>query len=442
MDGYFLKGFSDQLTQGGLMGNRRDKLARERFEYLKNRDKLADASNLKKLQEQQAFEDLRHKKGLLEIAALEEANADRQGVENFYRSVVRPENVDQWHNKALDSYGLKRLGLMANTAAANEQSRYLGGQGTFKMPVDSSVLTTKARIDESQAQRDYNRNKPGELTGSLKNAQVLQQLSKTNPALVKSILDYNEQLNTSEGVSNFAPHNLTKLIDIRDSLPADHPDRKLYEQMIKKTIAPSSVTADPGAVFNMAKMVYEGRLNPAMISKRGGLQSKVFGMIEEMYPETNLVELQANAIYKTAAGNLQSRALIGGVQPLLNELVKKGETLNNARIQVFNKLVNSVKLQTGDPDIVAFNNLRDGVIAETERILLGSGVLSDAKYLRALENVNSSQSLSQLKAAVTQMELEIRTRLHALDDAPFQKASKFTKNKKANTKTKDPLGIR
>jgi len=168
MNGYFLKGFADQLTTGGLMGDRRDKLARERFEYLKNRDKLADASSLKKLQQQKELDDIKYKKGLLEVAALEEQNVDRQGSENFLRNVIRKPNADQWYNKYLEGKGEKELGLMAGTLAANEQSKYLGGDGAFKMPVDPTILTTQARLADNRANRAFKGSKGTNLTGDIK----------------------------------------------------------------------------------------------------------------------------------------------------------------------------------------------------------------------------------------------------------------------------------
>ena len=55
---------------------------------------------------------------------------------------------------------------------------------------------------------------------------------------------------------------------------------------------------------------------------------------------------------------------------------------------------------------------------------MGSGVLSDSKYLRALHNLNSAQSPEQMGAAIQQMMLVVQKRDEALRTAPYpQKTS-------------------
>jgi len=222
--------------------------------------------------------------------------------------------------------------------------------------------------------------------------------------------------------NDYAPTNTKKLIDERQELidsgvPTDDPRILAYDHQL------AGNTIDPAMVDALSTQVIEGRLDPNAISKRGGLQQAVFTRVESMAPGANLTELSANAKFKSLPANLTSRALINGVAPLYESLLVAGRALNNSRFQLYNKAVNYYKEETGDPGIVAFNNLRDDVIAETERILLGSGVLSDSKYLRALRNVSSAQSYDQLKAAVDQLQLVVRKRLEALDMAPFKNAN-------------------
>jgi hypothetical protein len=235
---------------------------------------------------------------------------------------------------------------------------------------------------------------------------------------------------------------LGKLIKERDMLEPGSNERVVYDAKIEEMTSGKGGALIQTQAEKLAKQVVEGRLDPNKISKRGGLQQTVFATIEDNYPETNLVELEANARFKNTAGNLQSRALINGVTPILESLMAAGETLHNTRFPLINKAVNFAKEQTGDADIVAFNNLRDDAVAETERILLGSGVLSDTKYIRAVGNVNSAQSYPQLKAAVAQLEFVIEARLEALDLAPFGEASSELKDQVKRKKQNDPLGIR
>lgn len=244
----------------------------------------------------------------------------------------------------------------------------------------------------------------------------------------KTYLSANNLTNSPENYKNYisskeyAPTEIKKLIDERQTLidsgvPNDDPRIVAYDHKL------AGSTIDPEMVDALAQQVIEGRLDPNTISKRQGLQQSVYTRIESMAPGANLTELSANAKFKALPANLTSRALINGVAPLYESLLVAGKALSNSRFQLYNKAVNYYKEQTGDPGIVAFNNLRDDMIAETERILMGSGVLSDSKYMRALKNVNSAQSYEQLKAAVDQLQFVVKSRLEALNKSPFKNAN-------------------
>jgi hypothetical protein len=123
----------------------------------------------------------------------------------------------------------------------------------------------------------------------------------------------------------------------------------------------------------------------------------------------------ANSIYERAIGTQNTQSILTTIDPLLENLKIKGKELDNTGFPLLNRGVNAAKEATGNPAIVAFNNARDDAIAELERGLLGTGVLSDSKYMRALKNVNSAQSYPQLEAAIGQMKIAISSRLEAVD---------------------------
>lgn len=213
--------------------------------------------------------------------------------------------------------------------------------------------------------------------------------------------------------------SIENTVDLGDKQRIFYRDGRFED--LPKGANPSSTQKDIRDLSKtLAMQVIDGRLDPNMISKRGGLQQEVFSQIEQISPGFNIVGANANAKFATNASNLQSRALINGVEPLYDKLEEAGAALGNSSIPGANRVRNWAKLETGNPEITAFNNLRDDVIAETERILLGSGVLSDSKYMRALKNVNSAQSMPQLKAAVKQLRFVVRARLEALDKKPYQ----------------------
>lgn len=119
--------------------------------------------------------------------------------------------------------------------------------------------------------------------------------------------------------------------------------------------------------------------------------------------------------FQQATGTLQNKAILTTIDPLLDSLTKAGKELGNSSIPGWNYLKNTFKEASGQPEIVAFKNLRDDTIAEVERGLLNTGVLSDTKYIRAAKNVADSQSFPQLQAAVANMRIVINARLGAIE---------------------------
>jgi len=224
----------------------------------------------------------------------------------------------------------------------------------------------------------------------------------------------------SQNDSDYAPTKLTKLFDKLDSFPEGHERRKYYQQAIDNITSGGS----PELERILAQRIIDGKLDFNKLSRRGKQKGRVAAWVAKIDPEFNLIDAEANIKYKTDSANLRSISLIEGIQPLFDNLIEKATKLNNTKLKVLNKAVNFAKLETGDKDLVAFNNLRDDVIAETERVLMGTGVLSDSKYMRALGNLNSAQSPEQMEAAIEQMMLVIQKREDALRKQPYPQNNK------------------
>lgn len=156
-------------------------------------------------------------------------------------------------------------------------------------------------------------------------------------------------------------------------------------------------------------------LDPYKVNSR---TAKIYAQQEMLNPGRKWNDMAAEAAFNRNAGVMNTKALLNTIDPLLNKLVEAGRVLGNGNITIINKAKNIYKEATGDPNIVGFNNLRDDVVAEVERGLLGSGVLSDSKYNRAIKNINSAQSLPQLKAAVENTRKVIAARLESLAAGP------------------------
>lgn len=168
------------------------------------------------------------------------------------------------------------------------------------------------------------------------------------------------------------------------------------------------------------RAIKTGGLDPYKINSR---TAKIYAQQEMLNPGMKWNELGAQATYQRSASATNTQTLLKSIDPLFDNLLVAGSKLNNTRWPVVNKPMNWLKEHVGgNEDIVAFNNLRDDTVAEIERGLLGTGVLSDDKYRRAIKNINSAQNYAQLKAAVENTKLVVRARLEAIERGPNGKA--------------------
>ena len=211
----------------------------------------------------------------------------------------------------------------------------------------------------------------------------------------------------------------------------------------KKGVSPTAAAKQMGVNINgltpeenaaLDRAIQNG-LDPYKVNSRTG---KIYAQQELLNPGRDWNKLGAQAAFERSQTTMNTRALLNTVNPLLDKLEQAGGVLGNSSLPGYNKAVNFLKEQTGQADIVGFNNLRDDVVAEVERGLLGTGVLSDSKYLRAVKNINSAQSLPQLKAAVANTKMVISARLESLAKGP----NPTPPNQGRNSAKADPLGIR
>jgi len=234
-----------------------------------------------------------------------------------------------------------------------------------------------------------------------------------------------------EADKTFAPTKLTKLFTKLDEFPEGSKRREYYQKAIDK----ETTGGNPDLDLILAQRIVDGKLDFNKLSRRGGQKGRIAGLIAQIAPDFSLIDAEANIKYKTDSANLRTIALIAGIDPLFEELKGKAAALNNGMIPIFNKGINAWRLQTGDAKVVAFNNLRDDIIAETERVLMGSGVLSDSKYMRALHNLNTAQSPEQMGAAIQQMVLVVKKRDEALRREPYPQKTSAMSDEEGDTAT-------
>jgi len=120
---------------------------------------------------------------------------------------------------------------------------------------------------------------------------------------------------------------------------------------------------------------------------------------------------------------MNTKALLNSIDPLLNRLKTEGDKMTNTGSPIANRALHAIQKYAlpdvmGGDKVTAFDNLRDDTIAEVERGLMGTGVLSDNKYLRAIGNLNSAQTPRQRRAAIDNIQYIIKTRLESLHNGP------------------------
>jgi hypothetical protein len=212
----------------------------------------------------------------------------------------------------------------------------------------------------------------------------------------------------------------------KEKIAAKHEDYQMLDQTRREIASLNASNKGGGSLgantYNLSPEE-NAALNDALVNGLDPYQinsrtAKIYAQQELINPGRKWNELGAQAKFERSTGTMTSKALINSVTPLFDNLLSAGKDLGNSNVQFMNKAINFAKEAAGDPKIVQFNNQRDDIVAEVERGLLGSGVLSDTKYMRAIKNVNSAQSYPQLEAAVRATKLIINARLHALKQGP------------------------
>lgn len=175
-------------------------------------------------------------------------------------------------------------------------------------------------------------------------------------------------------------------------------------------------------IDSLADKVIRGELAPSDLGKRGGIQVALASAVERKSPGFSLIDAEANSKYRRMSQTLQSIGLSVAVVPLFSELRERAIDLNNTNIPLWNKIKNATQEQLGRPEIVEFNQLRDDLVSESQRLMTGASVSSQARYDRAVENLKSSLNYKQLNASLSALEDVIAANLEARRTKPFEPA--------------------
>ena len=177
----------------------------------------------------------------------------------------------------------------------------------------------------------------------------------------------------------------------------------------------------PADAVTLSQAISEGKVDPYHINSRN---ASVLAQAYAANPDQNLNDLAAQAKYEASTGTSAQKALLSNMYPLIEKVRDAGTALANGNNQFVNGIKNWVAEKSGDQRIVSFDNLRDETIMEMQKALTGAGVSSDTRYTRAIDNMKSAQSQSQLNAALSAMKDVTDSRLNAIKAGPNPNAAK------------------
>jgi len=161
--GYFLRGFADGF-QPGLMGGNESKLAREKFNYQKERDTKADvmAKWLYEQQQKQAgLDEIRTEQATRDA---ELKNKEYYGMRNTLARGLMDSNPDSWMQKEYFNSGddgrgrtLPEMEYLTGLRSTEDTKNLFGIKTPTSTIQDPSVLTARANIDNAKAGRLFDK---------------------------------------------------------------------------------------------------------------------------------------------------------------------------------------------------------------------------------------------------------------------------------------------
>ena len=206
-------------------------------------------------------------------------------------------------------------------------------------------------------------------------------------------------------------------------------ERAIYDKVIGLKRAPT--TATESQVDAWVNQITNQGVSFDSIPR--GARSAVIARLSETHPEFDIAEASANIKYKQSPAIYNAITNINATKPLIGELKTLFEKVGTTRNIPYNKVVNWINENMGDPAIVAFDAKRNETMIEVTRALQGSGQMSDTRIKLALDTLNNSYSPEQMNAALDSIEDVLRARLKAAYTVPYNPAKTGTDTRQQPT---------
>lgn len=190
----------------------------------------------------------------------------------------------------------------------------------------------------------------------------------------------------------------------------------------------------------LAKQLVAGDTAPSQVTNTFGINVRNEALIEakKLDPNFKPENAEANFKFKTATPNLMSIVNTQAVIPLLGAFKDRFEAMNNQKLPSYNAAKNWISRNLGEPEVVAYENMRRDLVFEITRALTQSGQMSDARVKLELDNLKNSFSPAQFDGAMKSLDMVLKTRMKALTNVPYDIGTK--KEHQKTTKASQKVG--
>jgi hypothetical protein len=139
--------------------------------------------------------------------------------------------------------------------------------------------------------------------------------------------------------------------------------------------------------------------------------AKIKTAVLQKYPKFNFTYSDANSRWTRSTTNQRTISMIEGSLPRVTMLDDQLQQLPNADFPAINAVMRQASIQTGKPAFVDFESNRNAIVQEINTALSGSATGSDFRVKIELENLNTSRSPAQLRAAIGNLREALLARL-------------------------------
>lgn len=187
-------------------------------------------------------------------------------------------------------------------------------------------------------------------------------------------------------------------------------------------ITNNGTTGDDPQVKAWADKIAKGEAGINDIPGRGPIRSQTVAYLSKNYPDVNLAQAGAQKKWTQSQGTMQTLALVDATKGILNDMRGAYGKLDRTSIPAVNAAQDLWQKWSGNPDRSEYMSLKNYGIQEVEKMLSGSGAMSDHRIKLAFDNLKESNTPDQFERAVSGIQRVMGERERATRQGPYSQA--------------------